>query len=51
MNGISESWRKLWTEVGNDIGVQFEVDGETKPVPEKYVSIGHTVLQFSVRRL
>ena len=51
MVDASESWRKLWNEVGIESGVQFEVDGETKPVPEKYVPFGYSILNFSVRRL
>lgn len=46
-----ESWRKLWTEVGDEIGVTWEVDGHTRPMSETFSSIGDLGMEFSVRRL
>ena len=51
-----ESWQRLWTEVGEEMGVKFEVDGSMKPIdhgrrrdrPEDQGSVG---MEFSVRRM
>ena len=46
-----ESWRKMWDEVGEDIGVRFEVDGIETSVEQKYRPIGDIMLEFAVRRV
>ncbi|KAK4546947.1 hypothetical protein LTR36_001679 [Oleoguttula mirabilis] len=50
-----ESWREMWSDVGGEIGVQFHVEGSTRPAP---ASRGMTdrpdsaiMMEFSVRRL
>ena len=46
-----DSWRKLWAEVGEEIGVKFEVDGRELPLKIKHRSVSDIALEFSVRRL
>ena len=46
-----DNWRKLWTEVGDEVGLRFEVDGSTKPITETFATVGHIMMEFSVRRL
>ena len=48
-----ETWRKMWKEVGDEVGVEFQVDGTFKPVPkamEALAEIGDSVLEFTIRR-
>lgn len=42
----SESWRKMWVEVGEELGMRFDVQGELLPVP----GLEALMLHFSVRR-
>ncbi|KAK5170100.1 uncharacterized protein LTR77_004684 [Saxophila tyrrhenica] len=49
-----ESWQKFWKEVGDEAGVQLQVDGTDKDIPDAYKNIltfGDLVLEFAVRRL
>ncbi|KAK5130427.1 hypothetical protein LTR08_002126 [Meristemomyces frigidus] len=52
-----ESWRKLWDEVGDEVGVQFQVEGRSKPIANTgrestaVVDAGWSMLEFSVRRM
>ena len=46
-----ESWRKLWDEVGEEMGVKFEVDGKATGLQVKFRPVVDTALEFSVRRL
>lgn len=47
----NESWRKLWNEIGDEIGVQFEVDGMSRPISLPFHDTGDSLLEYSVRRL
>ena len=52
-----ESWRQMWDDVGEEIGLRFEVEGRLKPIEN--VRLGCTreedadssMMEFSVRRL
>ena len=48
-----ESWRKFWTEVGDEAGVRFDVDGIEKSIPvgNQFRDLADISLEFSVRRL
>lgn len=46
-----ESWRRMWKEVGDETGVEFEVDGVERSVTSQFKSIGDIWLEFSVRRV
>jgi hypothetical protein len=46
-----ESWRKFWDDIGEEIGVKFEVYGKATRLDIKWRSIGDMALEFSVRRL
>ena len=51
-----ESWRKLWDDVGEEIGVRFAVDCISKPVElgrregTDVPDAGSSMMEFSVRR-
>ena len=46
-----ESWRNFWKEVGDEVGVRFEVEGVEKRMEVKLRPIGDISLEYSVRRL
>jgi SAM-dependent methyltransferase len=46
-----ESWRKMWNEVGEDIGVRFEIDGIERSLENEFRRIGDMFMEFTVRRV